>query len=714
MTTKSTSRREFLKNSGILGAGLMVGFTLGKKDLFRPDQTSKSWEPNPFISIDRSGRVTLVNPNPDMGQGSRQAIPTLLAEELEVSIDNISIIQSDGNNKYGVQISGGSGSVRRAWEPLRKAGAAAREMLIKAAASKWKIGVGECFARDGEVFNKTNNASFSYGELVDLAATFEVPQNPALKKTSEFKLIGKPGKHPDMEAKLTGKAVYGIDVEIPGMVVAAILHAPSILAKVTSIDDTETRKVPGVLDVVQCERPMPHRTTEAVAVIATHFWAALQGRKSVAVTWEEQLEDTDSAAYFARLHQALPEPGLTHVDENNFDAYYLASSRTLEAVYETPFLAHAPMEPPNATAQVNADGTVEIWAPVQAPDWARDDIAKYLNIVPEKIKVNVTLSGGSFGRKAYHDYLLEACHLSRKLKKPVQVIWSREDDIAQGPYRPAFVSRFRGVVRDSKITGLHHHALGESIDIQVFGRDTAGVADPVLCGEMAIKYKLESSRISYNRIPTDIPIVWWRSVYASNFGFGQESFIDELAHKANIDPLKARLDILEDERFIKVLHTLADKSGYHNPTPADTARGIAIWESFGSISAACVTVRKAGAEIKIDHVTSVIDCGIYVNPDMVRAQTEGNILMGLGAAIKGGITFRDGRCEQTNFHQYHILRANEIPTMEVHIMENDHPPGGVGEPGLPPVAGALGNAIFNLSGIRIRKLPVDLKTFYRP
>lgn len=700
-------RRNFLKNSALIGAGLIIGVTAGRTMVTLTDEPLTEWALTPFIVIDRSGKITLVNPNPDMGQGSRQAVPTLIAEELEVALDQVTIVQSSGHTKYGVQISGGSGSVRRAWEPLRKAGAAAREILIKAAASRWRQEVKDCYASNGMVISRKTGLKIGYGDLIDLAATFEIPQNPTLKPPSEFKLIGKPGRHPDLTAKITGKAVYGIDIDVPDMVVACIQHSPTYHANVVSFDDRASRQIEGVLEVVKCERPMPHRTSEAVAVVATNFWSALQGRKFLKVQWEDRL-NTDAGDYLDRMHAAAKLHGDIHTDKGNFDQHFATSRTSLEAVYETPFLAHAPMEPENATVHVRSDGIVDVWAPVQGPDWARNDVAKYLGIVPEKVNMNVTLSGGSFGRKAYHDYLLEACYLSRKLNKPVKVIWSREDDITQGPYRPALLSHFQGTVANGKLRGLHHHAIGESIDGQVHNNLTPGVPDPILCGEMEIRYDLEHIKISYSHVKTDIPIVWWRSVYASNFAFGQECFVDELAHLMHVDPLQARLDAFRDDRFIKVLQRLAEKSEYRNPTPEGMARGIAIWKSFESICATCVTISNATKGIRIRKVVSVIDCGIAVNPDMVRAQTEGNIIMGLGAAIKGGITLKNGVCEQTNFHQYHVLRMHETPEMEVFIMENEHPPGGVGEPGLPPVAPALGNAIYNLKGKRIRTLPIDL------
>ena len=692
---------------------MAIGFSLENfSGLFAPDEVAKALELTPYILIHSDGEITLVNPNPDMGQGSTQAVPALIAEELEVSMDKVRIIQSDGSSKYGVQISGGSGSIRRGWEPLRKAGAAAREMLIKAASRKWQIPIERCHAEDGHVFNSLTGGKLPYGDLVALASTYEIPQNPVLKKHADFKIIGKATQRRDVRDRAKGQAVYGIDVEVSGRVVACLLHSPGIHNRVDSIDDGETRKLPGVLDVIKVERPMPHRTSEAVAVIATDTWSAMEGRKRLKVQWQTQEEEIDSAAYVRRMQEATTEEGLVHSDTGGFDTHFRATPNSLEAIYETPFLAHTPMEPENATVHVKEDGSVEVWAPVQGPDWARNDIAKYLDIIPEKIKIHVTLLGGAFGRKAYHDFLLEACYISSRLHRPVQVVWTREDDVAQGPYRAAMLSHVQGTWAPGRITGFHHHALGESIDGQVNENLEPGKPDKVLCGEIDLensKYNFDFSKISYSRVETSIPIVWWRSVYASNFSWGQECFIDELAQRAGLDPLEARRKLLTDPRYLHVLDMLEEKAGYGKATEG-TAQGIAIWKSFESISAACVTVGRKNGKVRVQRVVSVIDCGTYINPDTVTAQTEGNIIMGLSAATTEAISFTNRRCDQENFDRYRIMRISQAPAMEIHIVENQLPPGGVGEPGLPPIAPALGNAIFNLTGKRIRTMPIDLET----
>lgn len=716
MKYTTTTRRDFIKATSLTTFGLALGVSSFAKDAAVKKITPAvlSLEINPFIIIDTASNITLVNPRPDMGQGSTQAVPSLLAEELEVSLDKVKIVQSDGKGKYGDQTSGGSSSVRALWLPIRKAGAAAREMLIQTAAKRWNVSTTECYALEGKILLKGSDKSLTFGELADDASKLEIPKNPKLKEAKDFKIIGKYNKRLDVPERVTGKAVYGLDVDIPGMVYAAIVHSPMLHGKIASIDDTDTRKIAGVLQVVKTERPMPHRKSEAVAVIATNWWAALKGKKALKVQWDNGNYDKtlSTQKYFDETYAAAKKEGINYEEKGDFSAKFASAKQKLESNYETPFLAHAPIEPENAIVHVKDDGSIEIWAPVQGPDWALRDVCGYMKVKPEQVKINVTLLGGAFGRKAYHDFLLEACHLSKELKKPVKVTWTREDDITQGPYRPGMLSHMQGFVENGKITGFHHHAIGESIVGQVFKGLKEDEADPWLSGEISSensKYNFDTaSKVSWTNVKTDIPIVWWRSVYASNFGWGQECFIDELAHLAGKDPIQARLDILSDERFRKVLETLAEKANWKEKLPEGQAKGMAVFRSFDSISAACITVSKQGNGVKIDKVVSVIDCGHYVNPDNVKAQTEGNVVMGLTAAIKDGITFTNGVCDQTNFHQFNIMRINETPKMEIHIIDSGANPGGVGEPGLPPIAPALGNAIFAATGKRVKKLPFDI------
>ncbi|GAB2789215.1 xanthine dehydrogenase family protein molybdopterin-binding subunit [Rhabdobacter roseus] len=713
-----------MKAMGLTGVGLVLGFSAqaggrgtSVVNVGQEGTAVLSFELHPFVVIDNAGGITIINHRPDMGQATWQAVPMMVAEELEVSLDQIQIRQSDGLRKYGAQLSGGSSTVRTGWTRLRQAGAAAREMFTQAAADRWKVSKADCYAQEGKIFHKPTGKSFTYGELVEDAARLEVPKDLPLKAKKDFKLLGKALPRPEVPAKVTGRAEFGMDVEVPGMLYASIERSPMIHGKVLSFDDANAKKVPGVKQVLKAERPLPYKTCESVAVLADNYWAATQGRKALKIEWNNANYATDLTTdrYFAQLREAAKVPDApAYSQAGDVKAALGTAAKKLEAQYETPFLAHAPMEPEVAVAHVKDDGTCEIWAPVQGPDGAIEQVAKYLGIAPEKVKVNVPFLGGAFGRKAYLDFVLEAVYLSKQAKVPVKVIWTREDDIQQGPFRPGMLSAMRGGVdAQGTITAFEHTLIGESIMGQVYGAFPAGKPDP-WAGEgishEESPYAFANAKVGFKRVTTDIPIVWWRSVYPSNSSFGHESFVDELAHAAGKDPLDARLELLKDApRFQNVLKTLAEKASWYQPLPEGMGKGVAIAKSFGSVCAHAVFVKKDGVGVKIDRVVTVLDCGMYVNPDNVRAQTEGNIAMGISAAIKPAITFAGGKAQQSNFHQYQILRIDEMPKVEIHLVENEEAPGGVGEPGLPPVAPALCNAIFSATGTRIRKLPFDLK-----
>ncbi|HEY5746187.1 MAG TPA: molybdopterin cofactor-binding domain-containing protein [Chryseolinea sp.] len=715
-----TGRRDFIKKAGLATLGLVIGIDSFAKirNISGQNGTEDNFEINPFILIGIDNTITIINPRNDMGQGTIHSVPAMIAEELEVSLTQIKVIQSDGQSKYGAQTSGNSSSIRRLWLPLRKAGAATKEMLIKAAARRWNVSESECYARGARVFKKGSDASLPYGELAEEASKLEVPTDPVLKNPADFNIIGKDIKRAEIPPRTTGKAIYGMDIDVAGMVYASILHSPMIFGKIVAIEEGDALKIPGVLQVVKCERKMIHRDAESIAVIATNWWAAFKGRNALKVQWDNSnlSEALDTDDYFKRCYAQVKVEGINHHETGDFNRKFNTATSRLECTYETPFLSHAPIEPENTTAHVKDDGSVEIWAPIQGPGETLPDVANYLGVPVEKIKIHTILMGGSFGRKAYIDFVKEACFLSRKLKVPVKVIWTREDDISQGPYRPGLLSHMQGFMEDGKITGFHHHIIGESILRQVFKGLPDDEADPWMGEELRDNtlYEFKTSRkVSWTNVKTEIPIMWWRSVNASNLAWGQECFFDELAHLAGKDPLVARLELLEDERFKKVLKTLAEKSDYHTMAAPGMGKGVAIFKAFGTICACCVVVSTNNGGVKIDKVVSVIDCGMYVSADTVRAQTEGNIVMGLSAAIKGGIVFKSGVCQQSNYNNYHVLRMNEMPAVEVFIIENGEAPGGVGEAGLPPVAPALGNAIFAACGIRLRNLPIDITTLIK-
>ncbi|HEX9956991.1 MAG TPA: molybdopterin cofactor-binding domain-containing protein, partial [Fibrella sp.] len=512
----------------------------------------------------------------------------MIAEELEVGIDQITIKQSDGMAKYGSQFAVGSGTVRTEWKRLREAGAAARNMLVQAAATRWGVPVSECYAQRAIVNHRPTGKSLSYAELVEDAAKLEVPKAPALKARKDFKLLGTSVPKPDVPAKSSGKAIYAIDVQVPNMLYASIQHSPTIFGKIISVDDSQATKIPGVKAVVRTERPMPSGNIEAVAVVATSYWAALKGRRALAVNWDTSGYDEQmtSQRYTNDLKAAVGKPSATYTKSGDVNAALAAAPLKLEGLYETPFLAHAPMEPEVTVAHVKDDGSCEIWASVQGTDMAKMQAAGYLKIPAEKVTVHMPFLGGGFGRKGSFDFMLEAINVSRQVKAPVKVIWTREDDITQGPYRPAMLSAMRGGIDAAgQVVAFEHTFIGESLSRQVFRAPLGDKAEDFAGESISAKespYAFPNAHIGYINVQTDIPITFWRSVYSSNNVFGHESFMDELAHASHKDPLALRLDLLkgqDDEvarRFSIVLETLAQKAGWDKPRAAGKGKGIAI------------------------------------------------------------------------------------------------------------------------------------------
>lgn len=721
MSTHIATRREFLKIMGQVGAVLAVGISPAGALLAAPrkvilaDGTVAEIELNRFILITPDNKITIFNPRPEMGQGTWQSMPALIAEELGVNFEQIDIRITAGDKRHGPQGVGGSGSVRGSWIPLRKVGAAAREMLIKAAANRWSAAESDCYAENAKVLHRPSSKSFTFGELVADAAKLEVPQEPKLKDPKDFKILGKSLARPDVPSKVNGKAEFGIDVKVPGMLYATMQRCPVIHGKVVSFNEAEIAAMPGVKAVFITERKMPHKAVEAVAVVATNYWSALKARQALQIEWDNTgYENVSTEAYFAECRAKVAQEGNPYPDTvGDVKAGFAGASKVVEAQYETPFTAHAPIEPMNATVSVQGN-KAEVWAPVQGSTGTIHEVANYLDIPKENVTMHVAFMGGSFGRKGYLDFVLEAAALSKKVQAPVKLIWTREDDLNNGPYRPGMLNAVKGGLDAAgKIVAWEHKIIGASIKHQAFKEDTTNVADDwagETLDQATSPYAIPNRRQAHILNDTSIPIVWWRSVYSSTNSFAQESFMDEMAHAAGKDPLDFRLEMLKNEpRWTTLLNLLAEKSDYRKQRAAGKAVGIGIAHSFGSTAAYAVTVSKKGAGVNIEKIVGVIDCGQYVNPDTVKAQTEGNVVMALSAALKPAITFVEGQAQESNFHQFSILRLNETPPIEIHIAENNEAPGGAGEPGFPPLAPALCNAIFLATGKRMRRLPFDLE-----
>ncbi|PIF63257.1 MULTISPECIES: molybdopterin cofactor-binding domain-containing protein [unclassified Flavobacterium] len=713
MDIDTISRRKFLKLSGLTGVALTLGYYLPAnakepKLITAFDAENRGIELNSWIYIDVLGKVTLYSHRAEMGQGVYQSIPQIIAEELHVDLDKVNIVFAPGDNvKYGNQITGGSSSIRGSYKNLLNLSATARVMLIKAASNKWNVSELECYAEDGHVIHKPSGKKLHYGELVLEASKLDIPKNVVLKKTSEYKLIRKPLQRQDTPLKTNGTAVFGIDKMIPGMLYAMVERNPRLRGKVKSFDATEALKIPGVKQVFIVRMGVFNTFREGVAVVADSVWAAMKGKKALKVDWDDTgFEHLNTEDIYRRMEEALQkDEGLSFVSKGDSNAIIKSAEKKIDVVYTTPYQSHSCMEPLNCIAHYQKD-KIEIWGPIQAPEWVQDYISKELGIAREKVIVNMTFLGGGFGRKAFMDYPHEATMISKEINAPVQVIWSREDDATQGPYRPGISYRCQGVVANSEISAFkvsiagqnNSHWRGGAKDIPNRSA-TEGFLKP---------YVDNIQNLSIVDIPfeTPIPTMWWRSVYASTNGFAYESFMDELAAESAKDPITFRRTYLKDERSSELLDKLEEVSGWKNRTKG---YGVAITECFGSTVGQIVKVSKnAENKIQIDQVWAVIDCGWYVNPDIIKAQVEGSIVMALGAATIHEITFKDGKTVQNNFNTYKMPRITDIPPIEVYIMENDADAGGVGEPGLPPFAPALTNAIFDLTGKRIRKLPFEL------
>lgn len=715
---KNISRRNFIKLGGLTGAALTLGFSFPTKahaedDVLLTQHAAEAigTELNSWVSIDATGKVTILSHRAEMGQGAYQVVPQMIAEELEVNLDDVKILFAPGNNaKYGSQVTGGSSTVRGSYKRLMKLGATAREMLIEAAAKKWNVNTADCYAEDGVVIHRASGKKLSYGELVADASKLTPPTNVKLKNVADYKIIRKPLPRQDTPLKVNGKAIFGLDFKLPGMLYAVVERSPRFEGKVKSFDDTETKKIPGVKQVVKVNRDVFSHLREGVAVVADNLWAAMQGRKVLKVEWDDSAFPHHSTEeLYSKMHELLKGDMISYKSKGNSAAAIAKANKKLEAIYETPYESHSCMEPLNCVAHVH-DDKCEVWGPIQAPDWIQNNLAGHLQLKPENVVVNMTFLGGGFGRKAFTDYPYEAALLSKELKAPVQIVWTREDDMRTGPFRPGMVYQCKGGLNaNGNLVAFETKMVGQNMGTQGPGADKSSYNDSTTEG--FLETYLESiPHYSFGDVPLEspVPVMWWRSVYSSTNGFAFESFLDELAAEAGKDPLDFRRRYA-NERVNLLIDKLEQVTGW-KARGKNAGYGVAITECFSSIVGEVVKVSKlADGKIKIDKVWAVMDCGWYVNPDIVRAQVEGSIVMALGAATKHATHFANGMAVETNFDKYKMPRITDVPDIEVHIMDNDEKAGGVGEPGLPPFTPALTNAIFDLTGKRIRKLPFSLE-----
>jgi len=709
------SRRTFLKVSAVAGGGLLLSFILPRRIWSSESAgatTAEVFAPNAFVRMDRDGRVTLIMPYVEMGQGTYTSIPMLIAEEMEVDLAQVTLEAAPpderhyANSIFHIQATGGSTSVRAAWEPLRRAGATARTMLVSAAAQEWEVTPKSCRAEKGEVIHAASGRRLTYGALVDKVAALPAPADVALKAPKDFKLIGTSAKRLDTPDKVNGKAQFSIDVIVPGMKIASVAACPVFGGRLVAVDDSKAKMVKGVHQVVLLDN--------AVAVVADHTWAAKQGLAALDIQWDEGPNATLSTAEIVRqLEAALLRPGVIARKDGDVAKVMAGAAKKVEAVYQMPFLAHATMEPVSCTVHVRKDGC-DVWVGSQVLARAQATAAEVTGLPLEKIQVHNQLLGGGFGRRLEVDFITQAVQIAKQVEGPVKVVWTREEDIQHDIYRPYYYDRMvAGLDEGGMPVAWSHRSAGPSVYARWYPPAFKDGLDPdVLEGaaDPPPPYALPNMLVEYVRQePPGIPIGFWRGVGPTHNVFVVESFIDELAAAAKKDPVEYRRALLgTSPRAKAVLELAAKKAGWGEPLPEGHGRGVSVQFVFGSYVAqvAEVEVAKSG-EVRVTRVVCAVDCGVVVNPDTVKAQMEGGIMFGLTAALFSEITLKDGRVEQSNFNDYRMLRINEAPAVEVYLVNSGEAPGGIGEPGTSALAPALTNAIFAATGKRIRKLPVN-------
>jgi isoquinoline 1-oxidoreductase subunit beta len=724
-TMEGVSRRGVLKSAAIAGAALVIGFNVPQKargaNEKAPVNPLRSW-----IRIDADGQVTIVSGRSEMGQGISTALPMVLAEELGVDWNSVKIEQAPTDSAvFGNQGTGGSGSLAESFTPLRQAGAAARLMFMTAAGLRWNVAPEQCQVKNGVVSNA--GQSLSFADLLESAAKLPVPDlsKVALKKPGEWEIIGQAVPRKDIPPKTDGSATFGLDVRVPGMVYAMVQRCPVFGGKVKSLDSAQAKAMPGVLDVF--EIPAVEEGVHSwggVAVVATSTWIAMQARKKLKIEWDLGPNANESSETLRQQFRKLVDSQMkVVVNQGDTEAALAAApaDKRVEADYELPFQAHATMEPMNCTVFIQKD-RAEAWAPAQGPEWVQQVVAQVSGLTPDKVKVNTTLMGGGFGRRYQADFAMEAAQIAKRVPKPVQLVWSREDDMTHDYYRPASYHRVSGVVDgEGNIAAWRHKSTSTSIS-EVWDKKAPPESSELGCF-FQNPYVTKNYRLEYLPAKSGVPRAWWRSVEASSIGFVMESYVDELAHAAGMDPLEFRLKNLGEARKVShatdkneaqldvdrlrnVLEVSAQTAGWGTPLSAGRGRGIACHYSFHSYVSNVAEVSVVKGQLKLHRLVSVVDIGTAVNPDGVRAQVESAIIYGLTAALKSQITIKNGGAVEANFNKFTTLRMDETPAIEVFIMQSNQPPTGIGEPALPPTAPAVMNAIFSATGKRIRRLPL--------
>ena len=708
------SRRRFVQGLGAAGAGLVIGFhwSAGSR---RASAAETDLAPNAFLRIAPDGTVTVISKHIEFGQGTYTGLATLVAEELDADWSTVRVESAPADaERYanlffgGVQGTGGSTAMANSWEQFRRAGAVGRAMLMQAAAARWGVPAAELSTDRGQVRHEASGRSAGYGDLAAAAAGLEVPESVALKEPERFRLIGTRLGRVDSAAKSDGSALFTADVALPDTLTALLLRPPRFGATVRSVDDSAARAVPGVVEVVQVPR--------GVAVLARGFWAAQRGRQALEVEWDDSGAETRGSDDLFREYQALArEPGVDAARRGDLDAAFDGAGRVLTAEYRFPYLAHAPMEPLDAVIRRTDDGGAEIWAGSQLQTVDQQVAAGILGVPPEKVRIHTLFGGGSFGRRATPnaDVAAEAASLLKAVggRRPIKLLWTREDDIRGGRYRPLYLHRLRAALDDAgRPVAWEQRIVGQSI-ARGTPFEAALVADGVdatsVEGARDLPYAIPNFAVELHTTDVGVPVLWWRSVGHTHTGYSTETFMDELAEAAGADPVEFRLGLLaEHPRHRGVLQRVAEASGWGDAAPEGRARGVAVHKSFSSYVAQVAEVsRGPGGLPRVHRVVCAVDCGIAINPHNIEAQMQSGIGYGLGAALYNEIVLEEGRVRQSNFDGYRPLRINDMPEVEVHVVASGEAPTGVGEPGVPPVAAAVANAWYRLTGERVRRLP---------
>ena len=698
------SRREFVAAGVAAGAGLVIGFYLP-----HGNSPGSTFAPNAYLKIMPDGKITIVVARSEMGQGVRTSLPMILAEELEADWKQIAIEQAGASTLYGDQTTGGSASVRTTWDPMRKAGAAAREMLISAAALEWGVARSACKAENSMVVHAPSNRRLTYGQLAGRASAQPIPTDVPLKQAKDYRIVGTAMPRLDTPSKVDGTATFGIDFRVPGMKYAVLARCPVIGGKVASFDDKESKKISGVGYVGKI-------SDSAVAVVADSVWSAMEGRRVLNVQWDDgPNKDLNSSAIFESLKKSAANKAVTLYATGDTSK---VSGRRIEAEYQLPLMAHAAMEPGNCTAHFRGSNC-ELWAPTQVPQDVRDSVAQAIGLDPDQVKVNVTLMGGGFGRRLEHDYGVEAALVSRAANVPVKVLWTREDDMRNSTYRPASYHKLSALLDGQGWpVAFAHRIVAPSISGQK-GLPTPNGVDPDLPDEAALVYSFPAATVEYVMTETPVPLGWMRSVYALQAGFASESFIDELAVAAKKDPLEYRLHLLAKDEDIKyfdtvwhtarmrgVLQLVGEKAGWGKALPAGHYQGIACFGCFSTYMAEVVEITMENDQPRVHRVVAAMDCGQVVNPNILEQQIKGGVTYALTNALRAQITIEKGRVVQGNFDDYAPIRMSEAPVIEAYSVSSTEAPTGAGEPPVPPLAPALCNAIFAATRKRIRALPI--------